>query len=106
MSIIVARDKPAMLNLVNKALNAIFRNPETPFLTAPVMDILFRGVVINCSVTDFAGKAVCTQLRTEAKDLEHVSDTIFKFSFFGMVIIQGFTILLVQNVILEKRHYR
>nr|WKF45046.1 sensory neuron membrane protein 1a [Podabrus annulatus] len=84
MSIIVARDKPAMLNLVNKALNAIFRNPETPFLTAPVMDILFRGVVINCTVTDFAGKAVCTQLRTEAKDLEHVSDTIFKFSFFGM----------------------
>ncbi|KAK4886688.1 hypothetical protein RN001_002959 [Aquatica leii] len=84
MPVMVSREKPAMLNLVNKAINAIFKNPEYPFVTAPVMDILFRGVVINCTVTDFAGKAVCTQLRTEAKDLEHVSDTIFKFSFFGM----------------------
>ncbi|KAF5294271.1 hypothetical protein FQR65_LT10857 [Abscondita terminalis] len=84
MPVLVSREKPAMLNLINKAINAIFRNPEYPFVTAPVMDILFRGVVINCTVADFAGKAVCTQLRTEAKDLEHVSDTIFKFSFFGM----------------------
>lgn len=85
MSVAVARDRPAMLTLVNKAINAIFRKPETPFLTAPVMDILFRGIIINCSVTDFGGKAVCTQLKTEAKDLEHVSDDVFKFSFFGMV---------------------
>lgn len=85
MSVAVSRDRPAMLTLANKAINAIFRKPETPFLTAPVMDILFRGIIINCSVNDFGGKAVCTQLRTEAKDLEHVSDDIFKFSFFGMV---------------------
>ncbi|KAK5643369.1 hypothetical protein RI129_007214 [Pyrocoelia pectoralis] len=84
MPVLLAREKPAMLTLINKAINAIFKNPPYPFVTAPVMDILFRGVVINCSVTDFAGKAVCTQLRTEAKDLDHVSDTIFKFSFFGM----------------------
>ncbi|KAF5291050.1 hypothetical protein FQA39_LY14483 [Lamprigera yunnana] len=83
-AMLLSREKPAMLTLINKAINAIFRNPEYPFVTAPVMDILFRGVIINCTVGDFAGKAVCTQLRTEAKDLEHVSDTIFKFSFFGM----------------------
>lgn len=81
----VAAQKPAMLSLASKAVNVIFRNPSSVFLTAKVRDILFDGVVINCTVTDFAAKAVCTQLKTEAKDLKQITPTDFAFSFLGPV---------------------
>lgn len=81
----VARDKPGMLSLVSKAVNAIFKNPETAFLTAKVNDILFDGVLINCTVTDFAAKAVCTQLKAEAEGLKFQTETEYLFSLLGPV---------------------
>lgn len=67
-------------------MNSIFRNPQTPFLTATFNEIFFEGVTVNCSVSDFAGKAVCTQLKTEgAKDFVFVEENIFKFSLLGTV---------------------
>lgn len=85
----VAATKPAMLSLVSKAANVIYRNPTSVFLTARVKDILWDGVVINCTVTDFAAKAVCTQLKTEAKELKHIGDNDLSFALLGPVIIQG-----------------
>lgn len=85
MSILVLRDKPGAMTLINKALNSIFSKPTTPFLTATVNEIFFDGVTINCTVTDFAGKAVCTQLKTEGSDLVEVAPNIFKFSLMGPV---------------------
>nr|AVM18969.1 sensory neuron membrane protein 1 [Holotrichia parallela] len=80
----VVRDKPSALNLINKAMNSIFKNPKTPFLTATFKQIFFDGVIVNCSVPDFAGKAVCTQLKTEgAKDFEFIEENVFKFSLLG-----------------------
>ncbi|KAJ3662444.1 hypothetical protein Zmor_006794 [Zophobas morio] len=76
----VTRTKPGMLNLVSKAINSIYRNPNSIFLTAKAMDILFDGVLIHCDVKDFAGKAVCTQLK-ESPDLRHVTDDDLAFSF-------------------------
>lgn len=85
MVLAVNRDKPAMLTLLNKALNVIFQKPESLFVTATVREILFDGLLINCSVTDFGAKAVCSQIKTQAKDLERVGEDGFLFSFFGMV---------------------
>ncbi|XP_065158178.1 sensory neuron membrane protein 1-like isoform X2 [Atheta coriaria] len=79
----VEREKPGALALVNKALTSIYRNPTHPFLTTTVDALLFSGVDIACNVTDFAGKAVCTQLRNEAKDLIEIEPGIFRFSLFG-----------------------
>lgn len=81
----VEREKPGALALVNKALTSIYRNPTHPFLTTTVDALLFSGVDIACNVTDFAGKAVCTQLRNEAKDLIEIEPGIFRFSLFGPV---------------------
>ncbi|XP_017775707.1 PREDICTED: sensory neuron membrane protein 1-like [Nicrophorus vespilloides] len=83
LAMAVERDKPSALSLVNKALNSIYRGPTTPFLTASVQDILFDGVYILCNVSDFAGKAVCAQLKMEATDLVEVEPNIFRFSIFG-----------------------
>lgn len=84
MVLAVNREKPGMLGLLSKALKVIFRNPENVFVTATVREILFDGLFINCSVTDFGAKAVCTQLKSQAKDLERVGEDGFLFSFFGM----------------------
>ncbi|XP_025831744.1 sensory neuron membrane protein 1 isoform X2 [Agrilus planipennis] len=83
IAVAVARDKPAMLSLVSKALNSIFNNPPSPFITATTNEILFEGLTVYCNVTDFAGKAACAQIKSEAKNVIYISDKIFKLSFFG-----------------------
>ncbi|XP_022906339.2 sensory neuron membrane protein 1-like isoform X1 [Onthophagus taurus] len=83
IALTVIREKPAMISLVTKALNSIFSQPQTPFLTATVNQIFFDGIIINCTVTDFPGKALCTELKTEAKQLQVVADKIYKFSLMG-----------------------
>lgn len=80
----VKRDRAPMLPLVSKALIHLF-NPETPFVTAPVMDILFDGIDINCDTQEFSAKAICASLQSEAKGLTMFNDTFFKLSLFGAV---------------------
>ncbi|XP_060804308.1 xanthine dehydrogenase [Amyelois transitella] len=62
---VISRDKPAMLNMIGKAFNGVFDDPPDMFLRVKAMDILFRGVVINCARTEFAPKAFCTALKKE-----------------------------------------
>ncbi|CAH1963590.1 unnamed protein product [Acanthoscelides obtectus] len=78
----VLRQKPGALNLINKAIRSIYNNPTSIFLTAKADDILFDGVTINCAVTDFAGKALCAQLKQEA-GLRHISEDELAFSLLG-----------------------
>ncbi|VVC92478.1 unnamed protein product, partial [Leptidea sinapis] len=85
MATIVARDKPAMLNMLGKAFNGIFDSPNTTFVKVKVMDLLFRGIVINCARTEFAPKAVCTALKKEAaSQLVFEPNNQYRFSIFGM----------------------
>ncbi|XP_045774231.1 indole-3-acetaldehyde oxidase-like [Maniola jurtina] len=82
---LVYRDRPAMMNMLGKAINGIFDNPPDMFIRVPTMDLLFRGVLINCSRTDFAPKAACTALKKEAADrLIFEPNNQYRFSLFGM----------------------
>lgn len=54
-------------------------------MTAKAKDILFDGLPVDCTVTDFAGSAVCNLLKTEAKDLVPDGENRYKFSLFGGV---------------------
>lgn len=82
----VIRDKPGMLNMIGKAFNGIFDNPPDIFLRAKALDILFRGLVINCARTEFAPKALCTALKKEAANtLIFGPNNQYVFSLFGMV---------------------
>ncbi|XP_057661882.1 sensory neuron membrane protein 1-like [Diorhabda carinulata] len=78
----VSRAKPGALSLINKAFKSVYENPTSIFLTATADDILFDGVVIKCGVTDFAGKALCSQLR-ESGSLKIVNEKDLAFSLFG-----------------------
>nr|CAH7722186.1 unnamed protein product [Callosobruchus chinensis] len=79
----VAKDSPALLSIVNQAIIAIFQ-PESIYITARVRDILFDGIEINCNVTDFAAKAVCTQIKAISAFKAHATKkNVFLFSVFG-----------------------
>ncbi|XP_011635608.1 sensory neuron membrane protein 1-like isoform X1 [Pogonomyrmex barbatus] len=77
------KEKPAAIPVVGKAVNSIFHKPESLFVTAKAKDILFDGLPVDCTVTDFAGSAVCNLLKTEAKDLVPDGENRYKFSLFG-----------------------
>ncbi|RZC31976.1 sensory neuron membrane protein 1-like, partial [Asbolus verrucosus] len=79
----VAKDSPPLLPIVNKALKSIFRDPQNIYITTKVKDILFDGITINCNIHDFAGTAVCTQLKTQVPDLTEIERNVFKFSILG-----------------------
>lgn len=65
----MARDSPQLLTIINKALDPLFNNPKSVFLTIKVKELLFEGIIINCNVKDFSAKAVCTQLKQQLGDL-------------------------------------
>lgn len=72
--------------MIGKAFNGIFDNPPDIFLRAKALDILFRGLVINCARTEFAPKALCTALKKEAANtLIFGPNNQYVFSLFGMV---------------------
>ncbi|XP_075232893.1 sensory neuron membrane protein 1-like isoform X2 [Lycorma delicatula] len=84
LALMVEKDTPALLTMANRGIPHLYNHPSTIFLTAKVKDILFEGVVLNCTSKDFAAVALCTGIRMNAKGLHKVNDSIFKFSFFGV----------------------
>jgi hypothetical protein len=82
-----------MLPIITKAIPSIFGTNESMFLTAPVKDILFDGVLINCTLKDFTARLLCTLMKTQGKDLQKVGRDAFKFSFFGGVTMTLFCVL-------------
>nr|AZB52756.1 sensory neuron membrane protein 1 [Heortia vitessoides] len=81
---LVHRDKPAMLNMIGKAFNGLFNNPEDVFMRVKVMDLLFKGTMINCDHKDFAPKALCTGMKKESvSGLVLEANNQFRFSIFG-----------------------
>ncbi|XP_012524456.2 sensory neuron membrane protein 1 isoform X2 [Monomorium pharaonis] len=76
-------EKPAAIGVVGKAVDSIFHKPDSIFVTAKAKDILFDGLPVDCTVTDFAGSAVCSLLKSEAKDLVPDGENRYKFSLFG-----------------------
>ncbi|KAL3265256.1 hypothetical protein HHI36_009470 [Cryptolaemus montrouzieri] len=78
-----AETNPALLNILAKAIKSIFREPKTMYLTDSVRNILFDGMKINCSVTDFPGKAVCSQLKTQLPGVKEVEKGLYSFSLIG-----------------------
>lgn len=86
MALAINVERQPMLPLVSKAINAIFHEPKDPFLTASVMDILYHGIPIDCSSTEFAAAAVCSAFAAgEAKPVRPLNDTTYAFSFFDFV---------------------
>ncbi|XP_058061742.1 sensory neuron membrane protein 1 [Anopheles bellator] len=79
----VQRDREAMMPLVTKGVNIMFEPLESAFLKVRIMDLLFDGILIDCSSHDFAAKALCSGMDSEGALSPH-NETHFKFSLFGL----------------------
>ncbi|KAH0954151.1 hypothetical protein HN011_012146 [Eciton burchellii] len=77
------KERPAAIGVIGKAVNSIFHKPDSIFVKAKAKDIMFDGLPVDCTGTDFAGAAVCNVLETEAKDLVSDGEKRYKFSLFG-----------------------
>lgn len=91
-------DRAPMLPLISKAVTLIFHEPKNIFWTGKVMDLLFNGIPIDCTSSDFNSKATCSVF--EGGDIKAIQPAeepdMFKFSLFGAVRqMQNFTILNV-----------
>ncbi|CAG9762361.1 unnamed protein product [Ceutorhynchus assimilis] len=78
----VLRQKPGALTLANKAIKSIWSDPTSMFITVKARELLFDGIIINCGVSDFAGKAICTNLRAEPS-LKAINEEELAFSLLG-----------------------
>ncbi|XP_037942188.1 sensory neuron membrane protein 1-like [Teleopsis dalmanni] len=80
MAIAIKRDKEALLEVVVDGINVLFK-PTNPFVTAPFMDIFYRGIDIDCSSDHYAAKLICLKFYTgDIKGGFQVNATHFKFS--------------------------
>jgi hypothetical protein len=86
--IAIQRDKGPLLTTAIKALTSIFK-PTSPFLTASVMDILFNGIPIDCSIDDFSAQSLCSALENE-KAIKIINETHLAFSILDGVSFQFF----------------
>ena len=78
-AISIQKDKAPMLPLVLKALIDIF-NATSPYITAPFMDIFFRGIPINCGLESYEANAFCVNFHSgDVKGSTAHNDTFFKF---------------------------
>ncbi|CAB0034264.1 unnamed protein product [Trichogramma brassicae] len=57
------RTKPTAVPIVGKAVDIIFSKPNSIFIKAKVKDILFDGLFIDCTAKDFAGAAICSEVK-------------------------------------------
>ncbi|XP_011499316.1 PREDICTED: sensory neuron membrane protein 1-like [Ceratosolen solmsi marchali] len=78
----VHRDKPSALPVLSKAIDSIFGKPENLFIKTKVRNILFDGLLVDCNVQDFAGSAVCTQIKIyrETLDIQLVGENLYSAS--------------------------
>ncbi|RZF41975.1 hypothetical protein LSTR_LSTR009933 [Laodelphax striatellus] len=80
-------DFPApLLNFVNAALPGIWGRLTNVFLTATASELLFDGILINCTSTVLLPRVICVAVEQNAKALVTLAKNVYLFSFFGGVI--------------------
>lgn len=76
-------EQPGAIGIINKAVDSIFKKPSTVFLKAKAKDLLFNGFLIDCTVKDFAGTAVCNALKEKTTEFKSDGEGHLTFSLFG-----------------------
>lgn len=77
--------KPSALSMINKAIPLLYPEQTNIFMTAMANEIMWTGLDINCTSTEFAAVAICSQIRKNSASMHKISDEHFKFSLFGVV---------------------
>ncbi|XP_032687350.1 sensory neuron membrane protein 1-like [Odontomachus brunneus] len=80
--LIAQRDKPSAMAVISKAIDSIFKKPESIFIKTTVKELFFHGVYVDCrNITDFAGSAICTLLQEKDEMFIKEGDSIYKYGY-------------------------
>lgn len=99
MALAVNVDKQPMLPLIVKAIDLLFHEPKDMFWTGRVMDILFDGIPIDCSSSEFAATAACSVFQSgDVKAVRPIDDEHYAFSLFAGVRYRNYLMILIDSL--------
>lgn len=82
----VNAERPELLDFVQTAANGLLNNPQDIFFTGRLWDLLYDGIILDCSSEDMEVNAVCSEFDSgEYAEIKRVNETAFSFSMFGNV---------------------
>nr|AQN78521.1 sensory neuron membrane protein 1 [Meteorus pulchricornis] len=76
------RTQPTMVGAVGKALDSVLHKPESVFMKTTPRELLWEGMLIDCTVKDGAGKALCKELRKDDSGLLKEGEN-YRIALFG-----------------------
>lgn len=86
MALSINVDRPELLGFVRTAMNSLLHNPTDIFYKGRLWDILYDGIVLDCSSDEFEVTAVCSEFSGgDYAEIKPINDTAYSFSLFGNV---------------------
>ncbi|XP_020289234.1 sensory neuron membrane protein 1-like isoform X1 [Pseudomyrmex gracilis] len=77
-------EKPAALGVVSKALDSVFKKPDSMFIKTTVKELFFDGVRFSCvDIKDFAGSALCGVLQEKSDTFILEGDSRYRYGYFS-----------------------
>lgn len=62
---------PHMMDIAIESMDLIFKQPSSMFMTIKAMDLIDKGIEIDCNQTVYAAKVVCKEMR-QSKNVKMV----------------------------------
>lgn len=96
-----------MVNVLVEAMDIIFENPRSIFVTMTAMEFIEKGIEINCNQTKYAAKVACAEMR-RSTSLTVLNDekTLLRFRLFDLVCEDLLNFFLVLKISLRKTFFR
>lgn len=86
MALAINMDREELLPFIQAAINGLLHTPKDIFFSGRVMDLLFDGIILDCSSEDFEVSAACSEFSSgQYKEIQPLNDTAYVFSLFGGV---------------------
>lgn len=79
-------DRRDLLKTVETALNEVLHNPQDIFYTGRLWDLMYDGIILDCSSDSFETTAACSLFEDDdLREIKRINETAFSFSLFGNV---------------------
>ncbi|XP_063708643.1 sensory neuron membrane protein 1-like [Culicoides brevitarsis] len=61
----IATEMPEMIHFIKKGVDMVFQNPTSPFIKLTAKEIIRDSFFVDCNVTDFSAKVLCSALANQ-----------------------------------------
>lgn len=86
MALAVNVDREDLLPFIRAAMDGLLHHPKDMFYRGRLWDILYDGIVLDCSSEDFEVTALCSEFSGgDIKEVKPLNETAYVFSLFGNV---------------------